>query len=695
MTSSAPTATPPVRALPALIAAIACALLLGLSVFPPSSTRIQVWPWAAFAATGWLLPITTMLCRLACNRPHARFGGFLDAGLGLLAIASTLSAFASPLRGAVLPHLLPVLGMCALPFALLPAFQPSEATRTWRMSGLLPGIILIVSLLLWLDPWHGFSGFGTRNAQPFGHANITGSVAVLAATWLAAGAVRETGRTRVLFILGAALGVVIATSSESRGAVLALATAGITATAIILLQRGRFLLFVMLAVVLAGGTIATNARLRELVVHGHWSAGARESNDQRTAMFVGGLRLGAERPLLGWGAGAVPHVFPRVRADLPGTADNVLQLHNSPVQLWATLGATGLLAGILLTAGIIGRVRFTSWTPERIALASGLTAAATVLLFDHPFATPVFAVLAALHLAAWASSSDEPKPQSNLLGYFALLSVRIVAICLGALLLVPAIMGTARDLAARSAFADALDHASANDADNYVASLHQATGFAPEDPYYAHLLAAYLVTGHPFPEAHTTSPQEAIVLLERTLAANPDLEYAHYNLGWLLLDSAPAAAATHFLNSAHLAPQRGAVYLGLGLARIRLNDTDGAVRAFAAEWLLDPVTAWSPIWNQPPLDALRPRIRALASETVRTRSIDPWADLDTPARAGTPYRRLRTGYGVLMGHPDGPPPVDFNIQTKAILPVELRDRVPAFGWFPGQALLDFISPPSP
>lgn len=686
VTSDAPTTQPTVRVFPALVVASACALLLGLSVFPPSTTRLQVWPWAGFAAAGWLLPIACALYRLARNRPHARFGGLLDAGLGLLAVVATASALTSPLRGVVLPHLLPVLGMCALPFALLPALQPSTATRTWRISGLMIGTVLITSLLLWLEPWSGLVNLGSRNAQPFGHANITGSVAVLAATWLAAGAVRETGRIRMLFILGAILGVAIAASSESRGAVLALAAGGTCAAAIILLQRGRFLIFVALSVILLGGAVASNARLRDFVLKGSWSETTRESNDQRTAMVVGGLRLGAERPLLGWGAGAVPHVFPRVRGSLPGTADNVVQLHNTPVQLWATLGCAGLLASVLIIAAIVRRMRSTPWTPERIALASGLIASVTVLLFDHPFATPVFAVLAAAHLAAWAS-----QPNTTTI-------VRLPGLIAlgGGLLLLPALKGSVRDLASRSAFAEALNQASADNRAGYVSSLRRATTIAPDDPYYTHLLAAHLVTGHPFADAQSTSQSEAIALLEHTLVANPDLEYAHYNLGWLLLDSDPSASAAHFVRSAQLAPQRGAVYLGLGLARIRIKDTNGAVRAFAAEWLLDPAFAWSPIWIQPPLDTLRPRIHALATATLSARQMKaPWADLDSPVTMGAPYRRLRTGYGVLMGHPEGMPPVDFNIQAKVILPAKLLPLVPAFGWIRGQVLLDLLNPPAP
>lgn len=698
--------------LPKVAVVLGLALLLGLSVFPPSSTRLQAWPWAFYAAFGWFLPIAVALFRVAFNRPYSRFGGLLDVGFVSLAAAATASVLVSPLRGAVLPHLLPVLGTCALPYALLPCFAPTHITRTWRMGGALLGVVIGTSLLLWIQPWNGFAGLGSRNAQPFGHANITGSVAVLATTWCIIGAVRETARARVWFCLGAALAVASAVSSGSRGAVLALAAAGATAAALILLRRGQRLLLIVSIVLIVGGAVASNARLRELITQGSWSADASESNAQRTAMIVGGLRLGAERPLFGWGAGSVPHVFPRVRADLPGTADNFLQLHNTPAQLWATLGIAGFLTTALITFSVLGRLLTVPWTPERIAVAAALAGAAAMLLFDHPFSTPIFAVLAAAHLTAWASPTQrgperalrdsrarsDPAPQvsafrSQPSGLCRQPSV-LTALALGLALLAPALYATARDLLARSAHSAALDAVAAQDPNAYAEALHRATRHAPGDPYHAHQLAAHLATGRLFSAPSQLDPAAAVELLRTSLAANPDLEYAHYNLGWLLLDQDSAASAAHFLHAARLAPERGAVYWGLGLARIRLGDTEGAVRAFATEWLLNPAFAWSPIWWEAPLVPLRPRIQALASEAALARGADPWAFLTTPASYGPAYRRLRTGYGVLMGHPEGVPPIDINIQQRLVLPESSSADVESAPRFSGRQLLDFLHAPA-
>lgn len=678
----APTQSIRPRSLPALITAALGGLLISLSVVYPSTSRLDVWPWAAFAAIGWAIPIIVAVCRIACGRPDSRFDGAVDAGFALLALAAVASSLASPLGGAVRHHLLPTLGALALPYALLPAFGHERARLSLRTLATVAVAILAVGLLQWSPP--------SRNALPFGHANITGSVAVLSAALCVLAALRETGRTaRALFIAGSLVSIVAALSSHSRGAVIALAIGSAVSAAIALLGRRRFGLFALLVMLIAAGAIASNSRLRELALHGRWSNSASESNAQRTAMMVGGLRLGLERPLLGWGAGSIPHAFPRVRSDLPGTADNFLQLHNTPVQLWATLGASGLIGATIAGVGTVRRARRASWTAERIALAGSLTAGGTALLFDHPFDTPIFTVLAAALLCKWLRELPESAcAQTSRFTFWKHAGLAVISIGI----LGFSLFATARDLAARRAYDQALDLADRGDAVGYTDRLRLADMLSPDDPYYAHLLAAQLTTGHPFPAASGASPRTAVALLERTLETNPDLEYAHYNLGWLLLGSDPEAAVLHFAESIRLAPKRGGVYLGLGLARIRLEDTTGAIRAFAAEWLLDPATAWTSDWTQGPLVPLAPQVRALATAAARplNHGNDPWAKLSTPAPAAQPYRRLRTGYGVLMGHPDGAPPVDFNIRTRAELPPEVAETVPPFGWIDAGALLDFL-----
>jgi hypothetical protein len=242
-----------------------------------------------------------------------------------------------------------------------------------------------------------------------------------------------------------------------------------------------------------------------------------------------------------------------------------------------------------------------------------------------------------------------------------------------------------RDLAARAAYSASLDDTSRGNA-----ALARAMSLTPADPYYAHQYAYFLFI-------HSSDPAAAIAPLRTSLAANPDLEYAHYNLGWLLLDSAPAEAAAHFRAASRLAPQRGGVYFGLGLARMNAGDPSSAARALATECLHDPAFFWSPEWRAPALAALRPVALALLTEAKlpanadTTRLHEAWSLASPPLADGPRYRRIRTGYGVLLGHPDGPAPVDANIQIGTDLPPALAGLVPPKGWLPGPFLLGFLA----
>jgi O-antigen ligase len=697
---STPAAASPVAR---LLLATAIALSLGLTVLHPSATRLVAWPWAAFATVAWLLPIAVVLRKLLRSEKFPRFGGTLDAGLALLAAAAVASALLSPQRPLALAAALPVLATCALPYALLPFFAAHRAQKTTATIGLLTLVFLGASALLWLQPWDWRGWPASRNDFPFGHANSVGSVGVLATSWLALCTVRHHGRARIFFAASTLFAAAVTLSSESRGAVLALGAAVLLAAAIFLLRRGRFLLFLLTAIAVLSVAIATNARLRGLVLRGEWTSAARESNDQRLAMLHGGLQLGLQRPFLGWGSGSVPHVFPRVRATLPGSADNIVQLHNSAAQTFATLGATGLLALLLIAAGLLRTVggalrpdkRPTTQAPlDNTCLTCGLVAGGVVLLFDHPFAVPAFAVLAAAHLAAWRADDDNiplsAAPRSRLVGFIALLA------------LAPVLYFTARDLQARSAYAAALDAVTHDDCAAFIDALRRASAAMPADPFYRHQLAAHFATGHPFRSGSATTPNDpaaAIAELKVSLLANPNLEYAHYNLGWLLLDSAPAQAAQHFLSAGRLAPHRGAVYFGLGLAHLRLGARDAAVRAFATEFLNDPAFAWSPLWFDSPLTPLRPEILRLAASTPlpNTPAANAlrlaWSSppLSAPFPNGPAFRRVRTGYGVLMSHPDGSPPIDVNIQASPQLPPDLTAHLPNKGWLRGDFLLEFLA----
>lgn len=652
---------------PALLPVLGLALALALTLPPLSSTRLQTWPFAAAAAAFWLLPVVVALVRLALGRPFSRLGGALDIAFAGLAAAGVLATALSPLRETIAPALLPFLGALALPYALLPVLASSAADRLVS-SFVYP--LLFTSALLWLAAPSG------RNAEPFGHANTTGAVCALAACALAGLAWRSSTRAaQALHGGGAALAAALAASSSSRGAVLALAAAVIVAGGLHFLRRGRLLLFAGLTFVALAIAVLTNQRLRDLVLTGAWSAAASESNAQRAAMIRGGLALFAERPFLGWGPGAVPHAFPGVRAELPGTPDNYLHLHNTPAQTAATLGGLGLLALAALLFALARRLIRVATKPALTPLVAALVCAGALLLFDHPFATPAFALLAALPVAVLGlASTGSARPPARRLAWPAL-----------ALVVAGLAWPVGRDLAARAVWSAALDAAAADKPADYAASLRRARDLAPADPFYADQLASHLATGNPFAGLEPPAPAEAVAIWKSVADRNPAHEAARYNLGWLLLASDPAAAREHFAAAARLAPARAEVWLGLALARLRSGSADSPVPALAAEVLLDPAFGWSPRWHDAVLAPHRGEALARAADFLAERNLAPlyaaWLrNPGPPVDYVSAYRRARTGHGVLYGHPDGPAPADVNVLLELDLPRGVAAVLPPRGF---------------
>ena len=168
---------------------------------------------------------------------------------------------------------------------------------------------------------------------------------------------------------------------------------------------------------------------------------------------------------------------------------------------------------------------------------------------------------------------------------------------------------TAFDLHARQLFAGAADARQAGDEAAFVAGAERAAAVSPREPFYLTQLAAFY--GEQYLQAGDIAARDrardrCCEYLRRALAIDPDQDYCQFNLGWLLLPQQPAEAEEHFRASARLSPYRGGVYLGVGLSLLARNE-DSAATAFALEWLNDPHMLASPLWDEPPLSALRGR----------------------------------------------------------------------------------------
>jgi len=624
--------------IPALLGLLAMAVFAALSLSTNAATRFYQWPWFFYWQVLLVAPVAILAGRLlVMRRSQSRFGGWLDGGLALLAAANVAAALFSPFRAQSLNAALIPVAAVSLAYLGLGWIERDSALRAERIgllariTGGLMLLLVAVSLGRWLfahvlPTWAAGRPLGEalsiRNADPLGHSVYTAGFAVLAVPWLAVLGLTTRGVRRGWWSVATALAVMLVPTTYSRGGVLALIAALACAAVLWLAQSSlsRFQrLLVVVGVLLAAGVIAgLDPRLRSLLIHGHWSAIASESNRQRSAMLEAGWLMGRDRWWTGYGPGTVSLVYPRYRALLSGGVDDVLQLHNTPVQFWAELGAPGVLALVLLLLGAakLGcdswrqRVRPAAVSADRLRTQAVLVAFAgyaVMCLADYQLDVPLFAVVVTALLVLWRACAVENAHASANFTVPPLIARLTGGMLLAALAVM--LWPTLPNLRARQLFASAADAREAGNVAAFVAGTEKAAASAPWETFYPTQLAAfygeqYLRTGE------SRAREQCIALLRRALAIDPDQEYCHYNLGWLLLPDDPAGAGKHFRAAARCSPYRGGVYLGIGLSALARHEKSAAANAFALEWLNNPQTMTSPLWDVPPLSAFRGEVVA-------------------------------------------------------------------------------------
>ena len=671
-----------------MLGLLASAVFAALSLCTNAATRFYQWPWFFYWQVLLIAPIAMLVARLVVGARLTRFGGWLDGGLVLLAAANLVAAIFSPFRPQSLNAALLPVAAVSLAYLGLDWIQRDPVRRQERIAqlartiGWLMVLFVGVSLGLWLfarvlPAWAAGTSLGAalaiRNEEPLGHSVYTAGFAILCAPWLGVLGLTAARRWRGLWLFAATLALVLVLTTSSRGGVLALVTMLACAAAIWLarssLGGGRRLLVVAALLLAAGTFVGINPRLRDLVIHGGWNDPAIESNRQRAAMLQAGWLMGQDRPWVGFGPGTVSLVYPRYRARLSGGVDDVLQLHNTPLQLWAELGAAGVVAGLLLIVGAVCLAR-DAWRQVQDPVNRLRTRAvlitfvgyAVMSLFDYQLDIPLFAATTAALLVMLRTTSSGPTDAfvpSVVPSAAMRLAGALLMMALGVMLW-PALP----NLRARQLFAQAADARVAGDNAAFVTGAEQAARVTPWEPFYLTQLAAYY--GDQYLQAGTTTERtraggECRARLRRALQIDPDQEYCHFNLGWLLLPSEPAEAERHFRAAARLSPHRGGLYLGIGLSLLARND-ESAVSMFALEWLNDPQAFTSPRWDAPPLSALRDKVvealHRLAVHALEQAALSPasqgqvryvaaladwWlgrsADITVLVRYGTPEER--------------------------------------------------------
>lgn len=577
---------------PGLVAALGAVWLLSLTMVYPSTTRLDVWPWAAIASIGWLGFVAAALAAPI----RLRFGGMRDLGLIAFAMVGVFSAWASPWPQGSLAAALIFPGSIALAYLLLSGFTDVSSRRMLELSfDVIAAVLVIASLGPWLTTTLTADDFGSawarRNDALFGHSNYTAGAALLSGSWLVASGLSAAGWSKHWRFATAALSTLLILTTSSRAAVGALALIAITGVIAWWWRRGfrareAGIGLAALTLVLAVG-IGTNERLRDLVLEGQWSPISSDSNNQRRAMASAGWTLGRDHGLFGAGPGTVPLAFNAGSANVPAAPDGALQLHSALIQVWATMGPAGIIAVIVLLAGIapvLWQAFKPTAAPANTALAIGLLAYGFFALADHQFDIPYILIFVLGHLVVLcrpAAQLLQPMPARR----------RIVLAAAGLLIVGGPAIHRIRDLGARAAFADAVRAQDAGGSADAIAALQRARAWAPWDRYYAEAAAAWIWD------------QDRIVAMKylqdalETSAPWPS-EFALYNLAWLEFHRTGPEEIQYFRKAADLAPQRTGVNFGLGVALGAAGERQAAVKALARECIANPIFIADPVWSE-------------------------------------------------------------------------------------------------
>lgn len=306
---------------------------------------------------------------------------------------------------------------------LLPAWLllPAAVARCWRQPaarqrGLRSLSLVVFGIAAWsLWGWWRFATPGP--SLPLGHHNLL-------ATWLvtllplALLVWRDGPGGRVLASLSAFAGGMAILASGSLAGTAALG--GMLACGSIWgLYRARHRLrrsvlgvwSVIAMVILFGLSILVVPRLQKIL------AGEDASTTARQAYFAAGWKGAAERPLFGWGPGAVPWTIELHREPSPGArpaGEVVADLHSLPLQLIYELGWVGfvLSLGLVPVFALRHRTAISNGTDPPLARAAavagiGLAVASlgglplTVIALPAAGGIVVGAVLAVSHQRAW------------------------------------------------------------------------------------------------------------------------------------------------------------------------------------------------------------------------------------------------------------------------------------------------------
>jgi O-antigen ligase len=314
------------------------------------------------------------------------------------------------------------------------AVDPRHLHRIARAAAVALAVALFYAVLqlLGLDPlpWTRSATLGGLRRVPgtLGHANHLGAFIAMMLPLLAWLATREGSRQlRLFWIALAAVSLPVLAATLSRGAWVA-CVAGIAVYGLLAWRarprtaKGGGRRLVLAAVVLAAAAFLAPLFTQfrpELLLRLHQITDvSAPSTQSRIHLWRAGIRMAADHPVLGVGTDGYLAAFPKYRTSEYWRIEwngRSAKAHNELIQMAATQGILGLLAGLLVIVFAARAVMLRSRSRDLVIRAGAAAVAGALAAFavqDLASFTVASTGILAAALAGWATGAAPPEAAS-------------------------------------------------------------------------------------------------------------------------------------------------------------------------------------------------------------------------------------------------------------------------------------------
>ena len=622
--------------------------LVLLSLPPDASTLHYRWPWIGIfqVAIGVAIVAAFIALVYSWQTPVGRFNGFTIGGSLLLTGFILSSLFTRYPERAVFSLMIPAgaLSLGYLTYYLLSNAKDIDTLLILLLRGVVVSTFLICSHSLWLwvtsDYFTQQNSFGlvneqvgerllsaslisVRNPHPFGHVNYTAGFAILVLPIVAALSLTERKRWRYFCWIVMSIALLTLISSRSRAGI-GVGLAMLMGAVLLGLYEKKasriwFLSFSIGLLFMAGTSTLLVPRIRDTLFRLLQGSGLSFADLDRLSLIQTALRIGADSPFWGQGAGTVSIYFPKFWEGT-GRLFTAYQVHCAPPQIWAEIGIIGLLGIAVISVSVLrswfrlarhastkgSRTLRPLWHGLGISFAGYSLFSLTDYQLEVYYISGLLAMIAGIFAALRLHYFDDERTHRSRGKPFILIVFLIAAGF--------SIFFAYKQFSiwqSRRWFQRGQTALSAGDTKDYQHALTRAAKWSPTDAFYPHQLALGLMRLRNQTDEGTNAevPYEKIASsLEEALAIEPWQLSSHYNLGWLNLNLDPDSAVRYFRAAAETAPKKWGVYFGLALALKKTGQTERAIRSLALECFSQPDFNTLPLWEDEKFKSVKPQV---------------------------------------------------------------------------------------